>query len=42
MYGVRRRGWGRHYIIGIVLQGLFEVMVKGIRVVKGVLHHGKH
>lgn len=29
-------------MIGIVLHRLFEVMIKGIRVVEGVLHHDKY
>ena len=29
-------------MVGIVLHRLFEVMIKGIRVVEGVLHHDKH
>ena len=29
-------------MIGIVLDRLFEVMIKGIRVVEGVLHHDEH
>ena len=29
-------------MIGVVLHRLFEVMVKGIRVVEGILHHNKY
>ena len=29
-------------MIGIVLHRLFKVMIKGTRVVEGVLHHDKH
>ena len=29
-------------MIGTVLHRLFEVMIKSIRVVEGILHHDKH
>ena len=30
-----------HYVSGIVLHRLFEIMIIGIRVVEGILHHDK-